>query len=114
SYQLAAGGREGIVRTFTVIVDDKSRNGFVAHSNVTFPQASEIFGLEFSADGKVLGCARQRGAVSLLDPATGKSVRELAGDRDGENAAFSIAFHPTRPWCLTAHKENVARLWDTR
>ena len=113
SYPLAAGGRDGILRMFTVTLDGKNATGTVTPGNVTFQQASEIFGLEFSPDGEVLGCTRQSGRVSLLNPTTGETILELVGDQPGERAAKGIAFHPNRPWCVTAHKENVARLWNT-
>lgn len=112
-YLLAVGCEDGLVRTLAVTFS-KGRNGVqVAFkpTDVEFPKQRTVTGLRFSADGKLLGVARHGGQISLYDPATGGSVRELTAG--GDDVAW-LSFHHDRPWCITGHmSDRVARLWNT-
>ncbi|HVA50240.1 MAG TPA: family 16 glycoside hydrolase [Pirellulales bacterium] len=111
-YLLAAGGTDGELRTLAVTYG-KSKAGdrcTFQPTAVQFAKAGEVRGVRFSPDGKLLGCGR-RGSVALYHPRTGESVRQLAAD--GGTVEW-IAFHPHRPWCVTAHNnDHVARIWNT-
>jgi WD40 repeat protein len=78
---------------------------------VKFPKSAPVAGLRFSPDGKLLGASRRDGNVALYDPENGgQPMRVLT---HGNGSAEWIAFHPQRPWCVTAHKEQqVARIWN--
>jgi WD40 repeat protein len=71
----------------------------------------------FSPDGKVLALCRggevngNSGTVFLIDPATGKKVRELTpGHQDG---ATDLAFHPDGKHLASSGRDTVVRIWDT-
>ncbi|HUY91885.1 MAG TPA: LamG-like jellyroll fold domain-containing protein [Pirellulales bacterium] len=113
-YLLAAGGPDRMVRTLKATLDNKNGGQWTFwQTKVQFPTPGPVIGVRFSPNGTLLGTTRLGGRVSLYNPNTGESVRELAaGVRN--NPAEWIAFHPQRPWCVTAHKnEQVARIWNT-
>lgn len=70
----------------------------------------------YSPDGKVLALARggevngNSGRVFLIDPATGKKLRELTpGHQDG---ATDLAFHPDGKHLASSGRDTVVRIWD--
>ncbi len=69
----------------------------------------------FSPDGKVLASARggeidgTNGKVTLLDPATGKKLRELTPGH--LNGATDVAFHPDGKTLYSAGRDTVVRAW---
>ena len=111
-YLLAAGGRDGELRTLAVTYA-KSKGGeqcTFKPTSVSFARGSQVLGVRFSPDGKLLACARRDGGASLYDPRTGASVRDL---QRGGGAVEWIAFHSQCPWCVTAHNnERLARIWN--
>ena len=110
AYLLAEGGLDGMIRTLRVTTNNQGQPS-VQQTTVEFPKAGEVRSLRFSQKGDLLGCTRIGGAVSLLNPQTGQTIRDLA--RGGGSVEW-IAFHPRNPWCVTAHKDaQVARIWNT-
>ncbi len=69
----------------------------------------------FSPDGKTLAVVRggeidgPNGKVILIDPATGKKVRELTPGH--LNGATDVIFHPDGKHVLSAGRDTVVRLW---
>ena len=70
----------------------------------------------YSPDGKVLAVARGgeanglNGKVFLVDPATGKKIRELTpGHQDG---ATDLAFHPDGKHLASSGRDTVVRIWS--
>jgi WD40 repeat protein len=70
----------------------------------------------YSPDGKLLAVGRGgevaglNGKVTLVDPAAGKVVRELApAHQDGVTA---VAFHPDGKHVCSAGRDTVVRIWE--
>jgi WD40 repeat protein len=71
----------------------------------------------YSPDGKLLAIGRggeangMSGKVTLIDPANGKVVKELApGHQDG---LTDLAWHPDGQHLASAGRDTIARIWDT-
>jgi WD40 repeat protein len=71
----------------------------------------------YAPDGKLLALARggevygPNGKVFLIDPASGKKVRELTpGHLDG---ATDLTFHPDGKHLATCGRDTVVRIWNT-
>ncbi len=63
----------------------------------------------FSADGKLLALALENGLVQVRDPATGRVIRELWGEKKVEAMAFS----PDGSYLVTTSLQGDAvRLWE--
>jgi WD40 repeat protein len=115
-YLLAEGGQDGMVRTLaaTLAIGRNGAQWTFQPTSVQFPKSGSVIGVRFNPDGKLLGFTRSGGHVCLCDPQTGANVRDLAAGSRGGGSVEWIAFHPQRPWCVTAHKKDqVARIWNT-
>ncbi len=70
----------------------------------------------YSLDGKVLALARggetsgMEGKVYLVDPATGKKIRELTPGH--QYGATDLAFHPAGRHLFSSGRDTVVRIWD--
>jgi WD40 repeat protein len=70
----------------------------------------------FSPDGKMAAVGRggeidgQNGKVTLLDPATGKKLRELTPGH--LNGATDVLFHPDGKHLFSAGRDTVVRIWN--
>ncbi len=69
----------------------------------------DLFGYQFSPDGKTLATSQQAGQVTLWDPLTGKKTRKLEGH---DRTVFGLAFSPDGKVLATASVDKTIRLWD--
>lgn len=71
----------------------------------------------YSPDGKLLALGRggeadgNNGKVFLIDPATGKKLRELTPGH--QYGATDLAFHPDGKHLASSGRDTVVRIWDT-
>ena len=71
--------------------------------------ATELFGVAFSPDGKVLAAAGWRGSVHLWSTDTGAALGELSGHR---GPVTGIAFLPDGRGLVSAGADSTALIWD--
>jgi hypothetical protein len=68
----------------------------------------------YSPDGKLLALGRggetELGKVYLLDPATGKMLRELAAEQ--LNGITDLAFHPDGKHLASTGRDRLVRIWN--
>ena len=71
--------------------------------------ASEVYGVVFSPDGRLLATASTDRTARLWDPATGDCLRTLTGHT---STVWAVAFSPDGRLLATASNDATARLWD--
>jgi WD40 repeat protein len=74
-----------------------------------FDIGSDVHGVAFSPDGKLLAIASYDQTVTLWDMATGGRVRTMNG-----NASYvhAVAFSPNGRWLISATHDNVVQIWQ--
>jgi cytochrome c len=72
-------------------------------------QELPITSLAVSVDGKLIAAAGLRGAVTILDRATGKTVSSLVGPG---LPVWSLAFHPDGKTLYTGGADRMVRKWE--
>jgi len=75
----------------------------------TRPTVSPVWGMIFSADGKILAACGADKTVRLWEVATGKELRCLAGHQD---MAWTAAFSPDGKVLATGSRDKTVRLWE--
>ena len=80
-----------------------------SHLARTLTDLSEVFGVAFSPDGRLLATASLDETARLWDPATGDCLRTLTGHMTEVN---DVAFSPDGRLLATASGDQTARLWD--
>jgi WD40 repeat protein len=70
---------------------------------------SDIEGLAFSADGKLLAAASKDGTARIVVPESAQ-LRALISHEGGINA---LSFSPDGRWVATAGADGTARVWST-
>ncbi len=123
---LSPDSSQAVVTERVPLIFDSGRHDGVKLWNVTTGQVQRDLGPEFkgmhlaaaaySLDGKLLALARggetsgPEGKVYLVDPATGKKVRELTpGHLYG---ATDLAFHPDGKHLASCGRDTLVRIWD--
>jgi WD40 repeat protein len=76
---------------------------------VGYPLEEPAHGMSFSGDGRLLAGGLPEGPVHLVEPATGRPVRELLGHTD---PVYGVAFLPGDRRLVTAALDGDLRLWD--
>jgi WD40 repeat protein len=74
-----------------------------------FQHATDIRGLAFSPDGKVIASGSGRGTIRLWDAETGRELKVLPAHGSG---IAGLAFSPDGKTLASASYDRTARLWD--
>ncbi len=69
-----------------------------------------VYSVAFSPDGKLLASASKDGAIRLWDGTTGRAVRTLEIEKDGQ--ATDVAFSADGKLLATGAKDGSVRVWD--
>ena len=70
---------------------------------------SEVYGVAFSPDGRLLATASLDKTARVWDPATGECLRTLVGHA---GTVWAVAFSPDGRLLATASLDKTARVWD--
>jgi WD40 repeat protein len=104
--RLATGGgepsRSGEIKIWEVA------NGALMHS-FTNVHSDEVFGLDFSADGKYLASGAADKFVKILDLATGKVVKAFEGHT---HHVLGVSWKRDGRTLASAGADNVIKVWD--
>jgi WD40 repeat protein len=68
-----------------------------------------IVSLAYSPDGKILAAGSQDSRITLLDAATGQTVRSLAGHK---SEVFALAFSPDGKRLASGSLDKTVKVWD--
>jgi WD40 repeat protein len=68
-----------------------------------------VWGVSFSADGRVLASGSHDNTVRLWDPATGACTRTLEGHTD---SVWGVSFSADGRVLASGSRDNTVRLWD--
>jgi WD40 repeat protein len=125
---LAPDRKQAVVTERVPLVFDSGRHAGVKLWNVSTGEvqrdlSAEFKGLHLSAaaysrDGRVLALGRGgevdglNGKVFLLDPETGKKLRELAPGH--LNGLTALAFHPDGRHLFSAGRDTLVKVWDVK
>jgi cytochrome c len=99
-HDIVAGGADG--RVYLLTSDGSIRLAIEV-------QELPVTSLAISVDGRLVAAAGLRGAVTILDRATGKTVSTLVGPG---LPVWSLAFHPDGKTIYTGGADRMVRKWD--
>ncbi|HWG43880.1 MAG TPA: WD40 repeat domain-containing protein [Gemmataceae bacterium] len=123
---LAPDGKQAAVSERVPLVFDSGRHCGIRLWDATTGQPQRELDKEFtkiylaaaaySPDGKVLALGRggeadgNNGKVFLIDPATGKKIRELTPGH--QYGITDLAFHPDGKHLASSGRDTIIRIWD--
>jgi WD40 repeat protein len=109
---LASSAADGIVRMWDVETGEP-RAGFSYELSPDLASGRRLWatGLAFTPDGKLLAVGSEDGSTALVEAATGKLIRTLAGHTDIV-VSRGVAFAPDGKTLATASFDGDIRLWD--
>ncbi len=92
-----------------------AKTGEVLHDLSATFKGQFIAAAAYAPDGKLLAVGRggegEPGVVTLLDPATGKKIRELTPGH--QYGLTDLAFHPDGVHLASCGRDTVVRIWNT-
>ena len=88
--------------------------GQVQHDLSAAFKGEHLSAAAYSLDGKILALGRggetESGKVTLVDPATGKKIRELTPGHLG--GVTDVTFHPDGKHLASTGRDTLVRIWD--
>ncbi len=80
-------------------------------TDIALPGAQGLFSVVYAPDGKLVAVGTGAGSVILVDPASGKTARELGG---ASGAIHHLGFSPSGSHIIGVAADGRAYLWTTR
>ena len=72
------------------------------------PMSGRILSMDLSADGRLLLCGSDDGAVAVFDALSGDRLRTMSHD----GPVTSVAWTPDARRAITASDDGIVRIWD--
>ncbi len=109
---LASASRDGTARLWEV-ASGQERTGarYRAPDNPSMGAPFWLTGVSFSPDGRTLAIGSISGSLYLLDPTSGRLIRELTG-HEGWVVIRGVSFSPDGSLLASASLDGTVRLWN--
>jgi WD40 repeat protein len=111
-HRLASGHQYGSVRLWDVdrALDKKSTPEERKELHTISVGAVSVVSLAFSRDGKRLAAGSEDNRITLLDPASGRTIRSFTGHSAD---VVALAFSPDGRRLASASHDRSVKIWDT-
>jgi WD40 repeat protein/serine/threonine protein kinase len=98
----------------TFVTGDKSgkvtlRDADTGNIRWQVPHGQYVLAVDYSANGRYIATGSNDKTIQILDAATGRNLRTLAGHTDG---VLTVRFSPDGKQLLSGSYDNTARLWN--